>query len=84
MQPHDLIPVYSASEYFKAEVIKNMLEDEGIQAFIDGENQAVFTGLNTIEVKVLVEDTRAEEARKLIEEREEQVIADSLADREHG
>jgi hypothetical protein len=84
MQPHDLVPVYSAWNSFKAEIIKNMLEEEGIRAFVQSENQGAFDGSLMVEVKVLVEDSRAEDARKLIEEREEQVIADSLADMEHG
>jgi len=36
------------------------------------------------ENKVLVEDSKADEARKLIEEHEDQVIADSLADLAKG
>ena len=36
------------------------------------------------DVRVLVEASRAEEARKLIEEHEDQVIADSLADMDKG
>ena len=82
MEPHNLVPVYLAPDAFKADLIKNMLEDEGIRAVTDSEN--LFEGSLMADVKVLVEDTRAEEARQLIEEREDQVIADSLADMEKG
>jgi hypothetical protein len=80
MEPKELVPVYTANDPIKANIVKNLLEEEGIRAFIANENQAAVTGLMAFEVKVLVEADRADEARKLIEPREEQVVADELAD----
>jgi len=82
MQPKDLVPVYTAADPIKANIVKNLLEEEGIRAFIANENQAAVTGLMASEVKVLVEADRAEEARKLIEPHEEQAIRDDLEDLE--
>jgi hypothetical protein len=82
MEPKDLVPVYTAADSVKAYIVKNLLEEEGIRAFIEDENQAAVTGLTTLEVKVLVESDRAEEARRLIEPREDQAIRDDLDDLE--
>jgi Putative prokaryotic signal transducing protein len=82
MEPKDLVPVYTAADSVKAHIVKNLLEEEGIRAFIEDENQAGVTGLPTVEVRVLVESDRAEEARNLIEPHEEQVIRDELAEME--
>src|SRR5207253_3191118 len=79
MEPLDLVPVYSAADPVKAHVIKNMLEEEGLRAFIEDENQAAITGLMTLEVKVLVEASRADEARRLIEPHEAAAVADEQA-----
>jgi Putative prokaryotic signal transducing protein len=78
MEPHNLVAVYLAPDSFKAELIKNMLEEEGIRAVVQTENSLV----GADDVPVLVEDTQSEQARKLIEEYEDRVIADSLADLE--
>jgi hypothetical protein len=80
MEPKELVPVYTAADPIKANIVKNLLEEEGIRAFIGNENQAAVTGLMAFEVKVFVEADRADEARKLIEPREEQAVADDLAD----
>jgi hypothetical protein len=82
MQPKDLVTVYTAADPVKAYIVKNLLEEEGIRAFIEDENQAAVTGLATLEVKVLVESGRAEEARRLIEPHEKQAVADDLAEEE--
>ena len=80
MEPQNLVSVYLAPDSFKAELIKNMLEEEGIKAVVPSENSLV----GTEDVPVLVEGSQSEQARKLIEEREDQVIADSLTDMEKG
>jgi hypothetical protein len=84
MAANDLVSVYLAPDAFKADIIKNMLEEEGIRAIVDGETQGPFEGSIMVDVKVLVEEGQAEEARKLIQEHEDQVIADGLADLEKG
>ncbi len=80
MEPDNLVPVYLAQDEFKAELIKNMLQEEGIRAVVQSENVLV----GPEDVKVLVEDSQSEQARQLIEEHEDRVIADSLADMEKG
>jgi hypothetical protein len=82
MESSELIPVYSAADPIKAHLVKNMLDAEGIRAFIDGENQAAFADLNVLEVKVLVEADRADEARNLIESHEKAALADEQAESE--
>jgi hypothetical protein len=82
MDPHESVPVYLAPDAFKADLIKNMLEEEGIRAQIDSDIPTLEGFM--VDVKVLVEASRAEEARKLIEEYEDKVIADSLAQMEKG
>jgi Putative prokaryotic signal transducing protein len=84
MEMQDLVPVYSAADPITAEIIKNMLDAEGIRCFIDGENQAQLTGLTTMEIKILVEPERADEARKLIEEHEAGASADAEAEDEEA
>jgi hypothetical protein len=76
MQPLDLVPVYSAGDPVQAHVVKDMLEEEDIRAFIEDENQGALPTMG-VEVRVLVPSDRAEEARKLIEEHEALVRADA-------
>jgi hypothetical protein len=82
MEPQNLVPVYLAPDPFKADLIKNMLEEEGIRVVLQSDD--VLVGSIMGENKVLVEDSQADEARKLIEEHEDQVIADSLQDLAKG
>jgi hypothetical protein len=57
-----------------------MLEEEGIKAIVPSENSLV----GAEDVPVYVEESQSEQARQLIEEHEDQVIADSLAEMEKG
>ena len=52
-----LVTVYSVSDSVKAELIKNMLADHGIDAELGGEHQGGFTGALAVEVIVRESDS---------------------------
>jgi hypothetical protein len=70
MDIKDLVTVFSLSNPTKAEIIKNYLQTEGIQCFLDGINQAAEPGLIALEIRVQVAAANADRARKLIESHE--------------
>ena len=65
MKPTDPVDVYSTFSPSEAEIIKNMLEAEGIEADVTGDSQGSFTGA-TPEVTVMVHAADADRARQLI------------------
>jgi hypothetical protein len=67
----DLTTVYTAAGLIKAQVIKAKLEAAGIQVLLDYESVGPVIGITVDglgEVRVLVPNEDAEEARNLIEE----------------
>ena len=48
----NIVTVYSISEPFEAELIKNTLQDNGIQCSLDGATQGGFTGVVNIGILV--------------------------------
>jgi hypothetical protein len=67
----DLTTVYTAAGLTNAQVIKAKLEAAGIQALLDYESVGPIIGITVDglgEVRVLVSNKDAEEARSLIEE----------------
>jgi hypothetical protein len=82
MDSQNLVTVYLAPDSIKADLIKNMLEEEGIRAITESQVPALFEGSLMVDVKVLVEESQAEAARKLIEVHEDQVITDNLAEQD--
>jgi hypothetical protein len=67
----DLTTVYTAAGLIKAQVIKAKLEAAGISALLDYESVGPVIGITVDglgEVRVLVSNEDAEEARHLIEE----------------
>jgi len=69
--PHDdnthnqkIVSVYTVSDPYEAELIKNMLEDNGIRCSLDGETQGGFVGV--INIGILVGEPDAERAVELI------------------
>ncbi len=70
MQLHDPFVVFTTSDPIKADLIKNMLEAEGIRCVLEGHDQSFGPGFIAIDIKVMVEAGRADEARKLIEAHE--------------
>ena len=65
MDPTEPVEVYSSFRPAEAEIIKNMLEAEGIEADVTGDTQGSFTGA-TPEVTIMVHAADADRARKLI------------------
>ena len=69
MAKEDLVTVYTAENSVHAELIKNGLAAEGIQAFLEGINESGDVGL-VRDVKVQVAESVAQQARGWIEEHE--------------
>jgi Putative prokaryotic signal transducing protein len=65
MDPVEPVEVYSTFNLAEAEIIRNMLDGEGIEADVTGESQGGFQGA-TPEVTVMVRGEDADRARKLI------------------
>ena len=65
MDADEPVEVYSTFRPAEAEIIKNMLEAEGIEAEVTGESQGSFTGA-TPEVTIMVHAGDADRARQLI------------------
>ncbi len=63
---HDdkIVSIYSLSDPYEAELIKNTLEDNGIQCSLDGQTQGGFVGV--VNIGVLVKEVDAERAIELI------------------
>jgi hypothetical protein len=76
MDIHDPVCVFTTTDPFKADLIKNMLQDEGIRCALEGHDQSFGPGFIAIPIKVLVEPGQAEQAGKLIQEHEARVAAD--------
>jgi hypothetical protein len=70
MGPLDLVTVYTTNNSVEAEVVKNFLEAEGIEAQVAGESQAGFAGV--LDVPVLVPAADVDRARELIAVHEQQ------------
>ena len=68
MEADEPVTVYTVNNPYEAEVIKTVLQGEGISCQLDGERQA---GLSDIlEIGVLVRACDADRARKLIRRNE--------------
>jgi len=65
MDTNEPVEVYSSFSPAEAEIVKNMLEAEGIEAEVSGDTQGSFTGA-TPEVTIMVHAADAARARKLI------------------
>jgi hypothetical protein len=65
MDPVEPVDVYATFNPAEAEIIRNMLDAEGIEADVAGETQGGFPGA-TPEVTVMVRADDADRARKLI------------------
>jgi hypothetical protein len=65
MDPTEPVEVYATFNPSEAEIIKNMLAAEGIEADVGGEMQGGFPG-TTPEVTVMVHADHADRARHLI------------------
>ena len=70
METSTLVSVQTLTNAIKAELIKNMLEEEGIRCFLDGEEASANLGLAVFEINVMVPTADEERARILIDEHE--------------
>jgi hypothetical protein len=69
--PPDLTPIYVAAGMLRAQVIKSKLEASGIPVLLDYESIGPIIGITVDglgEVRVLVPDEHADEARQLLQE----------------
>ncbi len=69
LDPDEPVTVYTLSDYYEAEIIKNALQSEGIRCDLEGERQAGLAEVLTIGVVVRAED--ADRARRIIRTHEE-------------
>jgi hypothetical protein len=58
--------VFTTSDPIKADLIKNLLNAEGIKCVLEGHDQSFGPGFLPIDIKVLVEAGHADQARHLI------------------
>jgi len=68
MSENELVSVYKTTDVGRAEIIKGALEEEGVQAFIENENQAGLSGV--LECRLLVNAADEARARAFIEQHE--------------
>ncbi|MCA9198425.1 MAG: DUF2007 domain-containing protein [Planctomycetales bacterium] len=66
MSEKKMVKIYSLSDANKAELLKNLLLDHGIECHLDGEHQAGFTGMTPFEIGVLVSSDNEQEARDIM------------------
>ena len=64
MSDQQLVTVYTLNDPTEAELIRNLLHDNGIACELDGEHQAGFTGMFSI--GVLVKDWDEDKARRVL------------------
>lgn len=64
MDANELVTVYTLSDPYRAEIIKDVLQSEGIRCELGGEGQAGLTGL--LDIDVLVRAVDADRAEKII------------------
>ncbi len=65
MESEELVEVYTLKNPSLAEIIKGMLQSEGIPCFIDNNTQAGLTGI--LDATIMVRAADADRAKKLIE-----------------
>jgi hypothetical protein len=66
MDIHEPVTVYAVTNPVEAEIIRNVLQAEGIHCYLDGVNQAVAPGAGAFEIKVQVAAGDADCAGRLI------------------
>ena len=64
MDANEPVVVYTTNNLAEAEILKNVLEGEGIRCELDGENQGGFAGV--IGVRILVRPWDEERARQAL------------------
>ena len=64
MDVNEPVTVYTTNSAAEAEIVKNLLETEGMKAEVSGESQGSFTGV--LGVNVLVRSWDEERARQVL------------------
>jgi hypothetical protein len=64
MNANEPVEIYATADLADAEMLKSVLEGQGIRCELEGENQASFTGV--IPVKILVRAWDEERARQVL------------------
>ena len=77
--PHDLICVYNATNPAQAELIRNLLDAEGIRA-ATGDTHNPFPGLSIAPAEVFVERSNEEAARSIITAAEQHHVDEEESD----
>jgi hypothetical protein len=70
MDAQEPVEVYTTTDPTQAELIRNALHEEGILCEISGESQGGFSGV--FEIQVLTRAGDADQARRIIDELEDQ------------
>jgi len=74
-----LVKVNSCKNVFEGEMVKGLLADSGIECYLQKEEKfGIYGAAENVEVNVLVQESDAEKARKLLEDRPEPVPATPL------
>ena len=60
------VKVFSTNDLFRAEIIKGMLEDEGIKSFLINKKDSMHLHLTLGEAELFVDDSEIIKARHLI------------------
>jgi putative signal transducing protein len=66
VHPDDLTVVFTTNNANEAELLRTVLQSEGIKCEIDGENQAGLAGLDMMEIKLLVLSTDLDRAHAIL------------------
>lgn len=74
--PQELVSVYQAANSIEANLVKNLLADEGIEAAVSDEN-APLAGLDITPPDVLVRAADEQRARAFIADYEEKLIEEA-------
>jgi hypothetical protein len=64
MDANEPVVIHTTNNLGEAEILKGVLESEGIQCELDGENQGSFAGI--FAVKILVRSQDEEQARQIL------------------
>ena len=80
--PHDLICVYNATNPAQAELIRNLLDAEGIRA-ATGDTHNPFPGLSIAPAEVFVERSNEVAARSIITAAEQHHVDEDESDDNH-
>jgi Putative prokaryotic signal transducing protein len=76
MLDEQLVPVFSTTSFTEAEILRNVIKEEGIPCELDNQNQAGLTGI--LEIKGLVMTSHEVRAKLLLSKYEKQRSGDAL------